>query len=43
MSSHEDLIKIFEYALQQEDTGKSFFQNSLQRMEWEQPSAPLSD
>ena len=32
MSSHENLIKIFEYALQQEETGKSFFQNSLQRM-----------
>ena len=32
MSSHGHLIKIFEYALQQEETGKSFFQNSLQRM-----------
>jgi rubrerythrin len=32
MSSRENLIKIFEYALQQEETGKSFFQNSLQRM-----------
>ena len=32
MSSHENLIKIFEYALQQEETGKSFFQDSLQRM-----------
>jgi rubrerythrin len=28
----KNLIKIFEYALQQEETGKSFFQNSLQRM-----------
>lgn len=32
MSSNENLIKIFEYALQQEETGKAFFQNSLQRM-----------
>jgi rubrerythrin len=32
MSANENLIKIFEYALQQEETGKSFFQNSLQRM-----------
>src|SRR4030042_4253594 len=32
MSSYENLIKIFEYALQQEETGKAFFQNSLQRM-----------
>lgn len=32
MSTNENLIKIFEYALQQEETGKSFFQNSLQRM-----------
>jgi rubrerythrin len=32
MSSYENLIKIFEYALQQEETGKSFFQDSLQRM-----------
>jgi len=32
MSSHEHLIKIFEYALQQEETGKLFFQDSLQRM-----------
>jgi rubrerythrin len=30
MSEH--LIKIFEYALNQEQTGISFFQNSLQRM-----------
>jgi rubrerythrin len=28
----ENLIKIFEYALNQEQTGISFFQNSLQRM-----------
>jgi len=32
MATHEKLIKIFEYALQQEETGKSFFQDSLQRM-----------
>ena len=32
MATHEHLIKIFEYALQQEETGKAFFQNSLQRM-----------
>ena len=32
MSANEKLIKIFEYALQQEETGKSFFQTSLQRM-----------
>ncbi len=32
MSSNENLIKIFEYALEQEETGKAFFQNSLQRM-----------
>ena len=29
---NEHLIKIFEYALSQEETGKSFFQTSLQRM-----------
>jgi rubrerythrin len=34
MSTHESLIRIFEHALQQEETGKSFFQNSLQRMGW---------
>ena len=34
MSIDESLIRIFEYALQQEETGKSFFQNSLQRMGW---------
>jgi rubrerythrin len=34
MSIDERLIRIFEYALQQEETGKSFFQNSLQRIGW---------
>ena len=34
MSANESLIRIFEYALQQEETGKSFFQNSLNRMGW---------
>jgi len=32
MPVNERLIKIFEYALNQEETGKSFFQHSLQRM-----------
>lgn len=32
MSTDEKLIKIFEYALNQEHTGKDFFQSSLQRM-----------
>jgi len=32
MASNENLIKIFEYALNQEETGKGFFQYSLQRM-----------
>ena len=32
MSSNESLIKIFEYALHQEETGTSFFQTSLERM-----------
>jgi len=32
MTQNERLIKIFEYALNQEHTGKSFFENSLQRM-----------
>jgi rubrerythrin len=32
MSGSERLIRIFEYALNQEETGKSFFQNSLQRL-----------
>ena len=34
MSDTEKLIKIFEYALQQEDSGTRFFQDSLQRMGW---------
>ncbi len=34
MTANESLIKIFEYALNQEETGKSFFQASLQRMGW---------
>ena len=32
MVTNQDLIKIFEYALNQERTGKSFFEVSLQRM-----------
>lgn len=32
MAAKEGLIKVFEYALNQEETGKSFFQVSLQRM-----------
>ncbi len=32
MSVNEKVIKIFEYALNQENTGMSFFQNSLQRL-----------
>lgn len=32
MESNENLIRIFEYALNQEETGKSFFQTSLKRM-----------
>ena len=32
MPANQDLIKIFEYALNQEETGKSFFETSLQRM-----------
>ena len=32
MDRNEKLIKIFEYALNQEYTGKSFFESSLQRM-----------
>ena len=31
MDKQRNLIRIFEYALNQEETGKSFFQNSLQR------------
>ena len=34
MLDNEKSIKIFEYALQQEETGKRFFQDSLQRMGW---------
>jgi rubrerythrin len=32
MDESQNLIKIFEYALNQEHTGKSFFENSIQRM-----------
>lgn len=32
MDQKKPLIKIFEYALNQEESGKSFFQHSLQRM-----------
>lgn len=32
MSNNENLIKIFEYALNQEKTGMSFFETSIQRM-----------
>ena len=32
MSTNKNLIKIFEYALNQEETGKAFFEHSLQRM-----------
>jgi rubrerythrin len=34
MTANQNLIKIFEYALNQEETGKNFFQSSLQRMGW---------
>jgi rubrerythrin len=34
MTGNKDLIRIFEYALQQEETGKRFFQDSLTRMGW---------
>ncbi len=34
MPTNQELIKIFEYALNQEETGKSFFQTSLNRMGW---------
>jgi rubrerythrin len=34
MSDTENSIKIFEYALQQEETGKRFFEDSLERMGW---------
>ena len=32
MTANRDLIKLFEYALNQEKTGKSFFQRSIERM-----------
>ena len=32
MSKNENLIKIFEYALNQEETGKAFFEHSLSRL-----------
>lgn len=32
MGTAENLIKVFEYALNQEETGRGFFQHSLQRM-----------
>ena len=32
MAENENLIKIFEYALNQEETGKAFFESSLARM-----------
>jgi rubrerythrin len=32
MSTQENLIKVYEYALNQEQTGMSFFQTSLQRL-----------
>ena len=32
--TNQNLIKLFEYALHQEETGKSFFQASLNRMGW---------
>ncbi|MDH4099031.1 MAG: ferritin family protein [Nitrospirota bacterium] len=32
MSNNENLIKIFEYALNQEKTGMTFFETSIQRM-----------
>ncbi len=32
MSTNENLIKVFEYALNQEETGKAFFENSIERM-----------
>jgi rubrerythrin len=34
MSEKENLIRIFKYALNQEETGKSFFETSLKRMNW---------
>jgi len=32
MATNENLIKIFEYALNQEKTGKAFFEHALERM-----------
>jgi rubrerythrin len=32
MAAEQNLIRIFEYALNQEETGKAFFQHSLERM-----------
>lgn len=32
MPTHNDVIKIFEFALNQEQTGKSFFETSIKRM-----------
>jgi len=34
MTTNQNLVRIFEYALNQEETGKSFFETSLQRMGW---------
>jgi len=34
MTVNQNLIKVFTYALQQEETGKSFFLSSIQRMGW---------
>ena len=34
MPANQNLIQVFRYALQQEETGKSFFLTSLQRMGW---------
>jgi len=34
MPADQDLIRIFEYALNQEQTGKGFFQAALTRMGW---------
>lgn len=34
MTTNQSVIRIFEYALSQEETGKSFFETSLHRMGW---------
>lgn len=34
MTTNQNLIRIFEYALSQEETGKRFFEASLERMGW---------